>query len=334
MISKINYGVIGCSRIAYSSTIPAILKSNNSELTMIGSRNVNRSKEYAKKFKCKSYGTYEDVLDNKNIQAIYISTPVGVHEEFVVKALKKGKHVICEKSIGSSFSSIKRMIRVASKNKLRLMEGLMFKFHPSHQIVKDIIKRKILGEIYGFYGEYGFPKIPLSDIRYNKKLGGGILNDAACYPIAASRMILEKEPLFVFSNKQNHHLKNIDERISINLIFEKNMISQIKCGYNLNYSNFYSIWGNKGSLNLTRSYNIPPKMSPKILLSMGKSRKKIKINPADHFELMFNNFSNEILGKNGKKYGFEQEIINQGKIMEAVRLSARKEKIIDVLSIK
>ena len=334
MTKKIHFGVIGCSRIAHLSTIPAIIKSKNSELHIIGSRDINRSKKFANHFKCKNFGTYEDIIENDDVDAVYISTPVGLHEKLVIKALKKGKHVLCEKSIGDSFNSIKKMIKTANDNKVRLMEGLMFRFHPSHQKVQQIINEKTLGEIYGFYGEYGFPKIPKTDIRYNKKIGGGILNDAACYPISASRMIFGKEPVQVFCTNQIDSTKGVDERTSISLVFEKNKVAQMKCGYNLNYANFYSIWGEKGALNLTRSFNIPPKMSARISISKSKLQKKLKIKPVDHFELMFNHFSNEILKKRKWKLDFEEEILKQGKIMEAARVSAMKNQIIEISSIK
>lgn len=331
---KIHFGVIGCSRIANSSTIPAIINSKFSDLEVLGSRNAKKSKEFAEKFKCKNYGTYEEVIENDKVDAVYISTPVGLHEKWVLNAIKNGKHVLCEKSIGDSFSSVKKMVNYALKNKIRLMEGLMFRFHPSHKKVQDLINKKTFGDIFSFYGEYGFPKIPKTDIRYSKKLGGGIINDAACYPIYASRMIFGEEPTQVFCVNQIVPKKNIDERTSMSLVFEKNKVAQMKCGYNLNYANFYSIWGEKGAINLIRSYNIPPKMRANISINTEKFQKCLKIKPVDHFELMFNHFSNEIIKKAENKFDFEEDILKQGKVMEAVRISSKKKQIIEISSIK
>ena len=192
-MKKLRFGIIGCSRIAESSVIPSILNSKFADLEIIGSRTEKKSKQFAKKFKCKNCGTmnverflgknfgnYEDVLENNNVDVVYISVPVGLHEKWSIKAANKRKHVLCEKSSTFSFSSAKKMVLAAKKNNIRLMEAFMFRFHPQHAKVKELIKNNFLGKLFTFTGFYGFPPIPKTDIRFDKKLGGGILNDAGC----------------------------------------------------------------------------------------------------------------------------------------------------------
>ena len=159
MNNKIRIGIIGCSRIAKNSTIPAILKSRNTELAYIGSRSENKAKTFASEFGCKNFGSYDDVIHSSDIDAVYISTPVGTHEQWAVKAANAGKHILCEKSSTSSYMSAKNMIRVCKKNNVRIMEAFMFRFHPSHQKVKKLISDNKLGNLFSFYGMYGFPPI-------------------------------------------------------------------------------------------------------------------------------------------------------------------------------
>ena len=142
MKKKIRFGIIGCSRIAESSTIPAILESKFAEIEIIGSRTGAKAKKIAKKFDCKKYGNYDDVLKDSNVDAVYISTPVGLHEKWAIRAAKHGKHILCEKSATSSFSSAKKIISEAKKNRVRIMEGFMFRFHPSIEKVREIIDKK------------------------------------------------------------------------------------------------------------------------------------------------------------------------------------------------
>ena len=113
---KIRIGIIGCSTIAKNSTIPAILKSNNTKLEHIGSRSNSKAIEFSKIFDCKKYGTYDDVINDKNVDAVYISTPVGNHEKWVLKSAKAGKHILCEKSSTTSFNSAKKMVETSKKN--------------------------------------------------------------------------------------------------------------------------------------------------------------------------------------------------------------------------
>ncbi len=129
MTDKIRIGVIGCSTIAKNSTLPAILKSNNAKLEHIGSRSNKKALEFSKIFGCKKSGTYEDVINDENVDAIYISTPVGNHEEWVLKSANAGKHILCEKSSTTSFNSAKKMVSTVKENNVRLMEGFMYRFH-------------------------------------------------------------------------------------------------------------------------------------------------------------------------------------------------------------
>lgn len=330
-MEKIRIGIIGCSQIAQNSVIPAIKKSKYAELKFIGSRNNKKARKFAEKFNCKNFGRYEDVFDSKNVDAVYISTPVGLHEKWAIESMKNQKHVLCEKSISDSYKSAKKMIRSASENNVRLMEGMMFRFHPSHKTIKNFIK-KYLGETYAFYGRYGFPPISKNNIRYDKKLGGGIINDAVCYPICASRIIFEKEPSSVFSSVEIEPEIKIDERVSVTLNFDDDHNAHMVCGYNLGYQNTYSVWGEKGTINLSRSFNIPPKMKPNIEIISNKILKKIKTEPANHFVLMVDSFCKNILKKTIEN--FEKELLKQAKIMEGVRLSAKQKKVITLSQIK
>ena len=174
----IRFGIIGCSRIAKKAMIPAIIDSEFAELEMIGSRSKEKASEFCTEFGCNSYGTYEDVLKNKNIDAVYISLPVGSHEQWAIKSAESGKHVLCEKSSAMSLESAKKMIATYKKNNVRLLECFMFRYHPQHKKVIEIIRNNILGDLLTFKGDFGFPFPDKENIRLKKELGGGVLNDA------------------------------------------------------------------------------------------------------------------------------------------------------------
>ena len=334
MTNKIKIGIIGCSTIAKNSTIPAILKSNNVKLEHIGSRSNNKALEFSKTFDCKKFGTYEDVINDKNVDAIYISTPVGNHEEWVLKSAKAGKHVLCEKSSTTSFNSAKKMVSVVKENNVRLMEGFMYRFHPSHQKVKKCINDKIIGEVFLFSSTYGFPPISKENIRYDKSLGGGILNDAGCYPINASRMLFESEPKGVFCNLVMDKETQVDTKATLMMDFDGNKQSQSSVGYDLEYQSNYKLWASDGSLSLTRAYNIPPDMQARLNIKNGNKDEEVLIEPVNHFQLMIESFSDEIIESNSEKFNFEEDLLNQAKVMEAHRLSniSHKEKYLDDIS--
>jgi dTDP-3,4-didehydro-2,6-dideoxy-alpha-D-glucose 3-reductase len=334
MTDKINIGIIGCSTIAKNSTIPAILKSNNVKLEYIGSRSNNKALEFSKIFDCEKCGTYDDVINGKEVDAVYISTPVGNHEEWVLKAAKAGKHVLCEKSSTTSFDSAKKIVRISKENNVRLMEGFMYRFHPSHQKVKECINDETIGKVFLFSSKYGFPPISRDNIRYDKSLGGGILNDAGCYPINASRMLFESEPRGVFCNLTMDKETQVDTKATLLMDFDDNIQSQSSVGYDLEYESNYGLWGSDGSLSLTRAYNIPPDMQARLNIKNDSIEKEILIEPVNHFKLMIESFSDEIIKSNSCKYNFEKDLLNQAKVMEACRISNNEKRYVEIKEIK
>ena len=327
-LNPLKFGIIGCSRIAKKSVIPAILKSEFAELEMIGSRTNDKAKEFSNEFNCKKNGTYDDVISDDSINVIYISTPIGTHEELAIKAACAGKHVYCEKSSTDSFTSAKKMVECSKNNNVRIMEGFMFRFHPQHQKVKELINNKKIGKIDSFNGSFGFPSFPEGDIRYNKELGGGFLNDSGCYPICASRMIFDGEPVSVFYQSYNDLKNDVDVKGTSILSYKNNKTASITYANGNYYQAKYEVWGSDGIISLDRAYSVPSDFITKINLQYniensweGRKNEIIEIPSTDHFLKMIDAFCMEIMGKKKSPFNFEEELLNQAKVMEAHRLS-------------
>lgn len=322
MLRKLKFGVLGCSRIADGSVIPSILKSNYSELKIIGSRSKQKAESFAKKFSCQNSGSYQDVLDS-DVDIIYISLPIGLHEEWTIKAAKAGKHVLCEKSSTVSFRSASKMVDTCKQNNVRIMEGLMFRFHPQHQKVRHLINTGTLGKVFSFHGCYGLPPMPYNDIRHNKELGGGVLNDAACYPICASRIIFQSEPLTVSCYLDIDEKSQVDTKVNLCMKYDKNRFASLIVGYDLFYQSTYTVWGNSGMLKLNRAYNISPDMNATMILNTTKTE-EISVGAHNHFLLMIDSLCKEINGEPNSNFNFEDDLLNQAKVMDAARISHKE----------
>jgi dTDP-3,4-didehydro-2,6-dideoxy-alpha-D-glucose 3-reductase len=340
-LNPLKFGIIGCSRIAKKSVIPAILKSEFAELEIIGSRNVEKSKEFSNEFHCEKNGSYEDVIFDNSVNAVYISTPIGTHAELAIKAIEEGKHVYCEKSSTNSFNSAKKMIECSKKNNVRIMEGFMFRFHPQHKKVKDLINDKKIGDLNSFNGSFGFPSFPEGDIRYNKELGGGFLNDSGCYPICASRMIFDEEPISVMYQSQNEPKSGVDVKGTSIMTYKNNKTANITYSNGSYYQAKYEVWGTDGIISLDRAYSVPPNFITKISLQYnientweGRKKEIIEIPSSDHFLKMIDIFCMEIIGKGENSFNFEEELLNQAKVMEAHRLSNSNHKEVWLSEIK
>ena len=340
-LNPLKFGIIGCSRIARKSVIPAILKSEFAELEIIGSRTIEKSEKFSSEFNCRKNGTYDDVIFDDSINAVYISTPIGTHAELAMKAASAGKHVYCEKSSTDSFTSAKEMVECSKNNNVRIMEGFMFRFHPQHQKVQELINNKKIGNIDSFYGSFGFPSFPEGDIRYNKELGGGFLNDSGCYPICASRMIFDQEPLSVFYHNSIDSKTGVDVKGTSILTYKNNKTASITYANGNYYQAKYEVWGSEGVISLDRAYSVPSDFITKINLQYnientweGRKNEIIKVEPTDHFLKMIDIFCMEITGSEKAPFNFEEELLNQAKVMEAHRLSnlSHKEKHLDDIS--
>ena len=340
MDKKLKFGIIGCSSISERSTIPAIKKSDFAELKMIGSRSETKAKEFAKKNECTKFGTYDDVFDDNDIDVVYISTPVGTHEELSIKAAKAGKHVLCEKSSTGSFESAKKIVDSCTSNKVRILEGFMFRFHPQHKKVKDLIRNDSIGKLFLFNGNFGFPEFPKSDIRYDLKLGGGFLNDCGCYPICASRIIFEKEPHGVMCNLFIDPETGVDVRGHSYMVFDDQKAASMSFANGNFYQANYQIWGSKGIIKLERAYSVPPDFSTIVNIHSSQqnnwsSQQKdvFQISPANHFSIMIDVFCKEIMGIKSASYNFEEDLLNQARIMEAHRLSNKENRFVNLSEI-
>jgi len=335
--SKLRFGIVGCSRIAKKSTIPAIQNSEFAEVVMIGSRSESKAEKFANEFHCEQFGTNDDVIANDSLDAVYISTPIGMHEEWTIKAANTGKHILCEKSSTTSFESAKKMIGVCNDNNVRIMEGFMFRFHPQHQKVRELIDNNSIGELFSFNGIFTFPTLPDGDIRYNSKIGGGFLYDSACYPICASRMIFEHEPIGVSCTMLQDPKTGVDIKGASHMTYNDEKMASITYCNGSFYQAKYQVLGTKGIISLKRAYSVPADFKTNVDIQYthkndwaSTENKTFEINPENHFSIMINTFCQEITGDKRAPFNFEEDMKNQARVIEAHNISSKEKRFVSL----
>lgn len=328
----VNIGIIGCANIVEKHIVEALHKIKNGRLITIASRNSEKAKKWAERFNCEYEKSYDDILKRDDIDAVYISLPIGKHKEWVIKAAKAKKHIMCEKSLSVDFASVKEMVNSCNENNVILYEDFMCDYHPQHQKVISMISNGKIGDVFLFKGFFGFPPLDQQNIRYQKSLGGGSLNDIAVYPVFMSRKILQLEPLWVTCKLVYDKYHDVDVQGSAYLEFPKNKIAFIAFGFDNVYQNNYSVWGSTALINVNRAYSIPADMKPEIELVKQGSIEKIDVPAANHFSLIFGDFCSKILKNNKSKFDCSI-LISQEKVMEALRISAKENKKVAVKTI-
>ncbi len=318
----IKLGILGCANIVEKHIIKALSNVSNGKLTIIASRDLSKAKDCASRFGCDYANSYDDLLKS-DIDAVYIPLPVGLHEEWVIKAANAKKHILCEKSLSSDLDSVKRMIEVCKKNKVILFENFMCDYHPQHQKVISILPE--IGEMFMFNGFFGFPPPDKDNIRYKKELGGGSLNDAGCYPLFIVRKIFQSEPIAV-TCKLVEDKKEVDIKGTAYLEFPDNRFATIAFGFDNYYQNKYSLWGSKGIINVERAFSIPADMKSNVSLIKQDVENDIEIPAANHFTLIFEDFFDKI---KMKEYDYSN-LVSQAKVMEALRISAKEDRKVHI----
>lgn len=321
-MTKIRIGVLGCAAIARRSVIPAIKKlSSKFELVCVASRDEDKAIEFAKEFDCKPIVGYDNALEEK-LDAIYMPLPTGMHDQWVEKAQNKGLHIYAEKSIALNAKGAELMVSKARSKSLSLMEGYMFQYHPQHAIVKDLLQNREIGDLRCFRGSFGFPPLGDGNFRYDSQIGGGVLHDAAGYPLRAAYFILGDDLEVTGSSLFFDEKTNSETFGSAFLKGPNGLGAQIAFGFDNFYQCNYEIWGSKGKITLDRAYTPGANFSPTIVLEKsGEVAKEIKVAPCDHFEKAFEVFYESIFDAKIREKNYCDILIQSTSLQKIKQLS-------------
>lgn len=246
-MKKINWGILGYASIAKESAIPAILDSEHSHLYALASEDEEeletaRKKEPFDKF----YRSYEELLEDREVQAVYIPLPNSLHKEWTVKALEKGKHVLCEKPLALNEEEVVHMMKKAEENSRLLMEGFMYRYTPRIKKVMEIVESGVLGEIRHIDTSFRFMMDRDGDIRMDKELGGGALYDVGSYGVNFLTLLMKKEPVSILGTKKMED--GVDVQSTVLFEYEDGITGVIHSGFNSFEKNEAEIIGTKGRL--------------------------------------------------------------------------------------
>ena len=330
----INWGILSSAKIGWEHVIPAILKSKNSKLVAIASRNTLRAKKLAQKFKIdKSYGSYQELYKDQEIDVIYNPLPNHLHIKSSIEACKNKKNILLEKPISLKATDIDPLMKYASENKVVIKEAFMVRHHPQWQWVKKYIKSGKLGSISSISTVFSYNNKNPQNIRNIKKFGGGAIYDIGCYPTVISRFLLDKEPKRVVGLAKNDKKFKTDILSSVVLDFGE-IYSSFIVATQSTFSQQVTILGTKKTLIVENPFNAIATKPTTVVIYNGKSiyRKEntIKVFPAaDQYELQVKKFSNELLNKTKADYDLIDAKKNM-KVLDAIFTSIKKNKWVKI----
>src|SRR5215471_8119458 len=197
-MKKVRWGILGVARIAVNRIIPAMKNSEWSEITGIASRDLARARDAARDLGIpKAYGSYEEMLADPEIEAVYNPLPNHMHVPWSIRAAEAGKHVLCEKPVAMDVAETLELIRARDRTGVRMGEAFMVQTHPQWLRIVELVRGGRIGKLRSAVGTFSYFKLEADNIRNIREYGGGGLMDIGCYPIKTSRMVFGEEPVQV-----------------------------------------------------------------------------------------------------------------------------------------
>lgn len=256
MSQRIKWGVLGCAAIARVRTIPGLLQAENAQLYAVASRGMEKAAEVQKQFGAqKAYGSYEALLADPDVEAVYIPLPNTLHCEWVKKAAEAGKHILCEKPLGISEAEAADMFRVCEEHHVLLMEAFAYRHSPLLQNVKKTLDAGTIGKLKYVESHLSDVLSDMGNIRMQKELGGGAFYDMDCYNISVISYLTGKESVRVKAFAEMDQERGVDVGNVMILAYEDGILAAGYSSLNSYARGYYCIVGEKGRIEVPCNFN-------------------------------------------------------------------------------
>ena len=293
---KIKWGILSTASIAVEHVIPAMLKCEHCDIIAIASRSAEKAEEAANKFNIPtSYDSYQQLLDDKNVEAVYIPLPNNMHVPWAIKALDAGKHVLLEKPVALTSSEAEILLDESKKHpELKIMEAFMYRFHPQWVKVKELLAEGAIGKLKSIQSSFSFFEDSPDSIVNNKEMGGGSLMDIGCYPISLSRYLFESEPKSVLATIEYDPVFKTDILASGVMEFEDGS-STFFSATQIAESQGVKIFGTEAFIEMGIPFNPPTDKKTRIIINRDEKKEIIEFDICDQYSIQADLFSLAII---------------------------------------
>ena len=326
MANKVRWGVLGVAGIAVRKVIPAMQRSEVTEVTAIASRDLAKARHAAGPLGiAKAYGSYEALLADPEIDAIYNPLPNHLHVPWSIKAAEAGKHVLCEKPIGLSVAEARELMAVRDRTGVQIGEAFMVHCHPQWLRAREIIRSGEIGELRAMLGAFSYFNRDPKNIRNDPKIGGGGLMDIGCYPITMSRFLFGEEPHRAAGVMELDPEMGTDRLTSAMLHFPSGQ-SVFTCSTQAVPYQTFQILGTHGRIEMEIPFNTPPDRVTRLFVDTGADlfgggKRTEEFPICDQYTIQGDLFSLAVRGGGAVPTPLEDSVANM-QVIEAVARSA------------
>ena len=322
-MTRVRWGILGTADIGVRKVVPAMQKCEHCEVVAIASRSLQKARQAAERLQIpRAHGSYEALLADPAIDAIYNPLPNHLHVPWSIRALEAGKHVLCEKPIGLSSAEGQQLLDAGARHpELKLMEAFMFRHHPQWQRARELVRDGAIGRLRTIQSAFSYHNDDPQNIRNQAEIGGGGLMDIGCYPISLSRFLFEAEPERVSGIVERDPTFGTDRLASAILDFGRGT-STFTCSTQLAPYQRVNIFGDRGRVEIEIPFNAPPDRPCKVWLQKaGGWIEEILLDVCDQYAIQAELFSLAIANDTPVPTPIADAVANM-KVIEAVLRSA------------
>ena len=327
---KVKWGVLGAASIAVRKVIPGMQQSQYCDIAAIASRDLAKARAAAASLKIgKSYGSYEELLADPEIEAIYNPLPNHLHVPWSIRAMEAGKHVLCEKPIALNAAEARTLVPVRDRAGVIIGEAFMVRTHPQWLRTKELISKGQIGELRAVVGVFSYFNRDAKNVRNKPEWGGGGLMDIGCYPITMSRFMFGAEPLRATGVLERDPEFGTDRLVSAILEFSAGQVV-FTCSTQIVPYQRMQFLGSKGRIEIEIPFNAPPNKPTRIFVDdgsdVGGAGIKVETIPAcDQYTIQGDVFSKAILENGQVPVPLEDAIANMA-VVDAIFRAAESGK--------
>lgn len=323
-MAKLRWGILSTSNFARNKMLPALQQSRNAEIHAIASRVREKAEEVAASFGiAMAYGSYEDLLADKDVDVIYNPLPNHLHVPWSIRSLEAGKHVLCEKPVALSSVEAQQLLDAAKRHQnLKVMEAFMYRFHPQWRRTREIVAEGGIGELRSIHSFFSYFNGDGENIRNKRSAGGGGLMDIGCYGISLSRFIFGAEPRRVMGIVEYDPQFKTD-RLASGILDFGSGTSTFTCSTQLVYYQRVNILGTTGRIEIEIPFNAPPDKTCRLWHQHDNHLEEVTFEACNQYTIQADEFSLAVLNNTPVPTPLEDAVSNM-KVIEGVLESGKR----------
>ncbi len=322
-MKKLKWGVLSTANIGVAKVVPAMQRSAYCEIVALAGRNLDHARNWTGRLGIrKAYGSYAELLEDEEIDAVYNPLPNHLHVPWTLKALEAKKHVLCEKPLALNANEAASLIAASAKHERLVLEAFMVRNHPQWLRTRELIRSGVLGRVQAVQGVFAYCNTDPQNIRNKPDIGGGGLMDIGCYCVMASRYVFAAEPCRVVALIDRDPDMGIDRLTSGLLDYGSGRQASFICGTQTSFSQGFRVFGDQGGIQLVQPFKSLPEETLSLIYHQGENKQTEEIvSPCNQYTLQGDMASRVFSREIEPEFSLQDAILNM-RVIDALRQSA------------